>query len=52
MTRPHEELPLMLIPSADALPGMTAKIEEAIKAGNLNLKSENDIVTLVNALNQ
>ncbi len=36
----------------DALPGMSAKIEEAIKAGNLNLKSEGDIVTLVNGLNQ
>ena len=35
----------------DALPGMSAKIEEAIKAGNLNLKSESDIVKLVNALN-
>lgn len=36
----------------DALPGMTAKIEEAIKAGNLNLKSETGIITLVNGLNQ
>ncbi len=37
---------------ADALPGMSAKIEEAIKAGDLNLKNESDIVTLINALNQ
>lgn len=36
----------------DALPGMSAKIEETIKTGNLNLKNESDIVTLVNALNQ
>ena len=36
----------------DALPGMSAKIEEAIKAGDLNLKNESDIVALVNALNQ
>ncbi|HEY6063921.1 MAG TPA: hypothetical protein VIV35_09955 [Chitinophagaceae bacterium] len=36
----------------DALPGMSAKIDEAIKAGNLNLKSESDIITLVNGLNQ
>ena len=36
----------------DALPGMTAKIEEAIKAGNLNLKNETDIIALVNALNK
>ena len=35
----------------DALPGMSAKIEEAIKTGNLNLKSESDIVKLVNTLN-
>lgn len=36
----------------DALPGMTDKIEEAIKAGSLNLKNESDMITLVNALNQ
>ena len=36
----------------DALPGMSAKIEETIKTGNLNLKNESDIITLVNALNQ
>lgn len=37
---------------ADALPGMSEKIEEAIKTGNLNLKNESDIITLVNALNK
>ncbi len=36
----------------DALPGMSAKIEEAIKAGDLNLKNESDIISLVDALNQ
>ncbi len=36
----------------DALPGMSSKIEEAIKAGNLNLKNESDLITLVKALNQ
>ena len=36
----------------DALPGMSEKIEEAIKTGNLNLKNESDIITLINALNK
>ena len=36
----------------DALPGMSAKIEETIKTGNLNLKNESDLVTLVKVLNQ
>lgn len=36
----------------DALPGMSAKIEETIKTGNLNLKNESDLITLVKALNQ
>jgi hypothetical protein len=36
----------------DALPGMSAKIEEIIKAGNLSLKNESDLTTLVKALNQ
>lgn len=36
----------------DALPGMSEKIEEAIKAGDLNLKNESDITELVNALNK
>jgi hypothetical protein len=39
-------------PVVDALPGMSAKIDEAIKAGNLNLKNESDIITLVDALNK
>jgi hypothetical protein len=37
---------------ADALPGMSEKIEEATKAGSLNLKNESDIITLVHALNK
>jgi hypothetical protein len=37
---------------ADALPGMSSKIDELIKAGNLNLKSENDMITLVEGLNK
>ena len=36
----------------DALPGMSEKIEEAIKSGNLNLKNESGIITLVNTLNK
>ena len=36
----------------DALPGMSANIDEAIKAGDLNLKNESDIVIVVNKLNQ
>jgi hypothetical protein len=36
----------------DAIPGLSAKIEEVIKAGDLKLKSETDLITLVNALNQ
>jgi hypothetical protein len=31
---------------------MAAKIEEIIKAGNLNLKNESDIVKLINELNK
>lgn len=37
---------------ADALPGMSAKIDELIKAGNLNLKSETDLTILVEGLNK
>ena len=36
----------------DAIPGFSAKIEEIIKAGDLKLKNESDLVNLVNALNQ
>lgn len=36
----------------DAIPGMSEKIEEAVKAGDLNLKNESDIITLVHALNK
>jgi hypothetical protein len=36
----------------DALPGMSAKIEETINSGNLNPKNESDLVKLLNALNQ
>ena len=36
----------------DAIPGMSEKIEEAIKSGDLNLKNESDIITLVHALNK
>ena len=35
----------------DALTGMSEKIEASIKAGDLNLKNESDLVELVNALN-
>ncbi len=37
---------------ADALPALSAKIDEIIKAESLNLKNENDLATLVNALNK
>jgi hypothetical protein len=36
----------------EALPGMSEKIEEAVKAGNFNLKNESDLIALVNALNK
>lgn len=36
---------------AEALPGMASKIEEAIKAGNLSMKSESDMIALLDALN-
>ncbi len=36
----------------DAIPGMSEKIEAAIKTGDLNLKNESDIIALVNALNK
>jgi hypothetical protein len=36
----------------EALPGMSAKIEEVIKTGDLNLKNESDIIKLINGLNQ
>lgn len=37
---------------ADALPSMSAKIDEIVKSGNLNTKSENDLATLADALNK
>ena len=37
---------------ADALPAMSARIDEIIKSGNLNLKNESDLVALVDALNK
>lgn len=36
----------------DALPAMSAKIDEIIKAESLNLKNESDLTTLVDALNK
>jgi hypothetical protein len=36
----------------EALPGMSAKIEETTKSAGLNLKNESDIITLVNELNK
>ncbi len=36
----------------DALPAMSAKIDEIIKSENLNLKNESDLAALVDALNK
>lgn len=36
----------------EALPSMALEIEEAIKAGDLSMKSENDLIELVKALNK
>mgnify|MGYP007022265348 CR=1 FL=1 len=36
----------------EALPGMSAKIEEIVKTAGLNLKNETDIIKLVNELNK
>lgn len=36
----------------DALPSMSAKIDEIVKSGNLNTKNENDLAALVDALNK
>lgn len=37
---------------ADAVPAMASKIDEIIKTGNLNTKSETDLAALVDALNK